>query len=786
VADAERLEERALLSGSGWLVTSSVVGADPVTDLAQDSAGNTYVTGYFSGTMTIGTTVLTSNGSNEDIFVAKLDPSGNLLWAQRFGGTGQDFAEAIDVGSDGAAYVAGSFAGTTTIGSDTLTSVGVNDVLVFKLDDAGVPLWARRGGGADPSSSYMDDRAHGIALDSIGNVYVGANFKGTADFGATTLTAAGGSDQALIKMSDAGAFLWAQQLGGAAADESAGAISIDASDNVYVGGNILARYDAAGSLIWNNATTERRNPAVYQDGSTTYLYASGVGGISASVSRLDAATGAVLWSEAAPFEGMDSKAAVDVQGNVYVVGAFFSDPPPPDFDPGPGTFVLENGNPYGYNSALLKLDSAGNFVSARRIVGGTGGYQFARDVEVNAAGDVFVSGEWGGTADFDLGDSTAVRTSTHGDGQGFVLKMTQGLGAVSGSVFHDINGNGIRDANEPALANATVFLDQNGNGALDPGELWAVSSGPKGVDAATGTYLINHVPAGSYTLRQLLPAGWTQTSPAGGYSLTLGTDQFVGGKELGAYFPSQSFTYTSADVPKRIPTRQSQYVDSKLTVADSYPIFGVQVSYTATATPRNIDLIAPDGTSMNVLDPQLRNYFNGKDVRGTWTLRVWNSTSGNGSLTSWSLTVLGAQVPQIGSLTASPNPVNQGSTLTLTANSVIDRYPGGSVSSVLFYLDSNGNGRLDSGDLLVGTDTSASGGWSLTVSTTNLATGTYTFFAQAQDNLGILSTAAATSVTVQKKGKASGAMTTANASGSSLTSRLTDQVFSSNLEFLVS
>ena len=125
-----------MLAGSGWLLTTSVTGSDPVRDLAQDSAGNTYVTGDFSGTMTIGSTILTSNGVKQDLFVAKLDPSGNLLWAQNFGGTGTEYGNGIDVGSDGSVYVTGIFEGAMTFstasGPITLTSAGGDDFVVFK------------------------------------------------------------------------------------------------------------------------------------------------------------------------------------------------------------------------------------------------------------------------------------------------------------------------------------------------------------------------------------------------------------------------------------------------------------------------------------------------------------------------------------------------------------------------------------------------------------------------------------------------------------------------------
>ena len=101
-----------------------------------------------------------------------------------------------------------------------------------------------------------------------------------------------------------------------------------------------------------------------------------------------------------------------------------------------------------------------------------------------------------------------------------------------------------------------------------------------------------------------------------------------------------------------------------------------------------------------------------QDNAGTW-----------GALFNTTLTVQGVnQPPTIASLSDSPDPVTQGSSLTLTANSVTDS--DGMVAKVEFYRDTNGNGSIDAGtDTLLGTDTSSSGGWTYTVSTSGISIG---------------------------------------------------------------
>jgi hypothetical protein len=108
-------------------------------------------------------------------------------------------------------------------------------------------------------------------------------------------------------------------------------------------------------------------------------------------------------------------------------------------------------------------------------------------------------------------------------GQGF---GTFRLFALSGLLFEDLNGNGVRDEGEPGLAGRTVLLDANGNGVLDPGEV-SVTTG------ADGSYTFAGLGPGVYRVRQVLPDGWAQTTvdPADVFAVS-GTDVF--GQEFGS------------------------------------------------------------------------------------------------------------------------------------------------------------------------------------------------------------------------------------------------------------
>ena len=177
-----------------WAKRAGGTGLDWGFALAIDGAGNSYVTGRFTGTATFDSTVMTTAGS-DDIFVAKYDSSGALVWARRAGGSSTDEGRGIAIDSAGNSYVSGFFAGNATFGlgdanQTTLTSAGSLDVFVAKYDPNGELVWARGAGGSSSDDGFE------IATDGAGNGYVTGRFGGTATFGLgdanqTTLTSAG-------------------------------------------------------------------------------------------------------------------------------------------------------------------------------------------------------------------------------------------------------------------------------------------------------------------------------------------------------------------------------------------------------------------------------------------------------------------------------------------------------------------------------------------------------------------------------------------------------------------
>ena len=162
-------------------------GDDSANGIALDSAGNCYVTGFFSAIATFGSTSL-SNKGRIDIFVAKYTSAGELLWVQQAGGPVGDTvagqANGIAVDTSGNCFVTGSVGsggvgGPVKFGTLMLTNVSNGQAFVAKYSDSGALLWVRAVGGGN------SDYGRAISVSTQGEVFVTGEFYGTALFDTT-------------------------------------------------------------------------------------------------------------------------------------------------------------------------------------------------------------------------------------------------------------------------------------------------------------------------------------------------------------------------------------------------------------------------------------------------------------------------------------------------------------------------------------------------------------------------------------------------------------------------
>ena len=197
-----------------WAKSAGGTTFGNATSVSALADGSSIITGRFAGTATFGSTPpLTSTGVR-DVFVAKVNPDGSFAWATRAGGANLNGANSVSALADGSSFITGSFASTITFGSTPpLISLGSNDVFIAKVNPDGSFAWAKRAGGTG------NDYANSVSALADGSSIITGQFIGTPTFGSTPpLAGAGIFDVFVAKVNPDGSFAWAKSAGGAASD----------------------------------------------------------------------------------------------------------------------------------------------------------------------------------------------------------------------------------------------------------------------------------------------------------------------------------------------------------------------------------------------------------------------------------------------------------------------------------------------------------------------------------------------------------------------------------------
>lgn len=370
------------MDDSGNLLWATSLGGTSIEDensITTDDSGNVLLTGCFQGTSDVepgaGTTNFTSGGER-DMFVIKLDGSGNFTWAKQIGGTETIVSKDIQTDASGNVYISGYFEQTIDFdpgaGTQNLTSSGSNDAFLLKLDDSGNFVWVKQVG------STSSENFQGFELDASGNIYITGGFNGTVDFdpgaGTANLTAVSGGDIFILKLDASGNFDWVKQISGNS-NEQGFRLAIDDS------GNLLSIGVFSGTVD-------------FDPGTGTYNLTSN-GGSDIYALKLDS-NGDFVWARHVGGSNTDTglSIAVDGIGHVYLTGYFFDNA---DFDPGAGESTL-----YSVGSLdvfVWHLNALGDLVWAAQI--GSTGLEFGNDIVVDDGGNVYGTGLLSGTADFD-------------------------------------------------------------------------------------------------------------------------------------------------------------------------------------------------------------------------------------------------------------------------------------------------------------------------------------------------------------------------------------------------
>ncbi len=246
-----------------WVRTAGGISGDYAHAIACDAAGNCYITGEIERAVKFGSVSMTGNGGN-DVFVAKYNTNGTLLWAKKLGGSNQSDKGLGIAQSNGSIYVTGYFKVTANFAGTYLTSAGLKDIFIAKYTSDGVFQWVKKAGGPG------DDEGAAVTADAGGNVYITGYYSNTANFGGPSITSKGSTDIFIAKYNSSGTCIWARSIGERGLDNGHG-IAADNSGRIFLTGAFrhttyfgstaltspggkedifVACYNSSGNAVW--------------------------------------------------------------------------------------------------------------------------------------------------------------------------------------------------------------------------------------------------------------------------------------------------------------------------------------------------------------------------------------------------------------------------------------------------------------------------------------------------------------------------------------------------------
>ncbi len=367
--------------------------------IAVDGAGNVYVTGNFKSLyLNIDTSSINNTNMsdcNNDVFIAKFVPAGNLIWVNRPRSNGDASGKGIVLDSGGNSYVTGFTSSDSYFDSMLMLSNGYFDGFIAKLSPNGVVLWAKLIGGLG------NDYGESITLDSFGNPTLVGNYgSNSLDFGGGTLTSNPiGGDFFIVKYNPAGNFLWARTAGGSDND-----IVSECCADEYGGCVVTGTYESPQIIFGSDTLNNFGNSANPKD---------------IFVVKYDQ-SGNIVWAEKAGGIYNDEPLGIcSGQFGVQYLTGYFQSP----------TAVFGNDSLSCNNSIgnypdifVAKFASNGDVIWARAN-GGTGS-DFSDDIALTPQGTVLVTGHFW-SLNFQLGGNTLQGNGNSGLQFGYVAKLDQ-------------------------------------------------------------------------------------------------------------------------------------------------------------------------------------------------------------------------------------------------------------------------------------------------------------------------------------------------------------------------
>jgi hypothetical protein len=407
--------------------------------VAADGMGGVYVAGSMDGTVDFGNGPLIGAGGT-DIYLARLDKTGNAVWSKRFGDGQDQWPTAMTVDAMGNVYIASIVVGVVDFGGGALPAGGSNDIAVASFDSTGKHRWSRRYGAA------ASQEPTGLALTPDDGLIVTGSFGQTFNIGATNLMSTGDWDVFVAKLDqNSGTEVWAKRFGTTTAELSA-AVAVDASGGIILvgkyfglvnfGGSVLQlssdvgdnnvfvlKLDATGNHVWSkgfgdNSGFQSPTSVIVDEQGSVIVAGQFQGGINFGGANFIApsayhdiflvkftSTGTHVWSKSfgGVFDDLLPQLAQDSAGNLFL-SCYFTD----GIDFG-GSSLLSDGS---YDIAVARFASDGAHVWSKRFGGAPNDktQQIAGDIAWSPDGSaIFVTGSQMGTTDY--GDGKGPLTS---------------------------------------------------------------------------------------------------------------------------------------------------------------------------------------------------------------------------------------------------------------------------------------------------------------------------------------------------------------------------------------
>ena len=442
-----------------WVSASGSSQYENAKGLTHDANHNTYVVGTFEGSIFSGSNIIYSHGG-VDIFIAKYDNVGNLIWARSGGGVGNDGDYNMSVTFDELdnIHVACRTTGDVIFEQDTLIG-DFDNMTLLKYQSNGNLVYARVYGG------FSYDAASDMDIDIQGNIYVTGGFHSTLDFGSVILTGLNHGDIYLAKFDAQGNIIWARQAGGISYDNSGG-VAADTFGNVYITGYF------SGSAMFD---------AIPLNSSS---------GTAAFIAKYDS-SGNIKWVKNLNGVGLyesGDRIDVDETGKIYALGKFTN-----SVVIGSNTYISHGMT----DMYLTKLDQNGNFIWVKTF--GGSGEDSGYDIKVVGQGNHFLTGSFSDTSYFDT--NTLI---SNGDADIFVLLLddngnvqwSKQSGGAGDDIGWGIDADGTNECFVSGSFSNTVTFDTFSKSSIGNTDLFVgrIIVNSNGINSVSNNYAFNVFP----------------------------------------------------------------------------------------------------------------------------------------------------------------------------------------------------------------------------------------------------------------------------------------------------